>query len=56
MDATEDLDRPAFVARYGSVFEASPWIAERAWQARPFADLDALHAALFALVDDAARS
>ncbi|ODT66993.1 MAG: OHCU decarboxylase [Pelagibacterium sp. SCN 63-23] len=25
------LDRAEFVARYGSIFEHSPWIAERAW-------------------------
>ena len=25
------LDRADFIARYGSVFEHSPWIAERAW-------------------------
>lgn len=25
------LDRPDFVARYGSIFEHSAWIAERAW-------------------------
>jgi len=25
------LDKPDFVARYGSIFEHSPWIAERAW-------------------------
>ncbi|MBW3630249.1 MAG: 2-oxo-4-hydroxy-4-carboxy-5-ureidoimidazoline decarboxylase [Gemmatimonadetes bacterium] len=42
------LDRAAFVAAVGSVFEHSPWIAERAWELRPFADLAALHAALVA--------
>ncbi len=26
------LDKADFVARYGSVFEHSPWIAERAWE------------------------
>ncbi|MGV8831081.1 MAG: allantoinase PuuE [Devosia sp.] len=26
------LDKPDFVARYGSIFEHSPWIAERAWE------------------------
>ena len=25
------MDRETFVARYGSIFEHSPWIAERAW-------------------------
>ena len=40
------LDREQFVDRLGFLFEGSPWIAERAWQARPFASLDDLHQAL----------
>jgi OHCU decarboxylase len=40
------LDREAFVAALGSLFEGSPWIAAEAWPARPFSDLDQLHAAL----------
>ena len=40
------LDRAAFVARFGGIFEHSPWVAERAWTARPFADIGALHAAM----------
>jgi OHCU decarboxylase len=39
-------DREAFVASIGWVFEHSPWIAERAWERRPFDGLDALHAAM----------
>jgi OHCU decarboxylase len=50
-----DLDRPAFVARFGGVFEASPWVAQRAWESGPFADLDALHAAMVAVVGGASR-
>jgi OHCU decarboxylase len=37
------LDREQFVGRLGFLFEGSPWIAEQAWHARPFADLDDLH-------------
>jgi len=40
------LSRDAFVARLGSIYEHSPWVAEAAWDARPFADLDALHDAM----------
>jgi 2-oxo-4-hydroxy-4-carboxy-5-ureidoimidazoline decarboxylase len=39
-------DRRAFVAAIGWAFEHSPWVAERAWSARPFRDLDHLHATL----------
>ncbi|MGB8436930.1 MAG: 2-oxo-4-hydroxy-4-carboxy-5-ureidoimidazoline decarboxylase, partial [Burkholderiales bacterium] len=43
--------RPAeFVAALGGVFEHSPWIAERAFASRPFADTGALHAAMVDVV------
>jgi 2-oxo-4-hydroxy-4-carboxy-5-ureidoimidazoline decarboxylase len=41
-----DSDRDGFVQAIGWVFEDSPWVAERAWERRPFASVDALHAAL----------
>jgi OHCU decarboxylase len=40
------LTSEGFVARFGEVFEHSPWVAERAWARRPFASVDALHAAM----------
>ena len=40
------LPREAFVARLGAIYEHSPWVAERAWDARPFASIDALHGAM----------
>ncbi|MBV9438385.1 MAG: 2-oxo-4-hydroxy-4-carboxy-5-ureidoimidazoline decarboxylase [Candidatus Eremiobacteraeota bacterium] len=48
--------RDAFVAATGFAFEKSPWIAARAWERRPFADLDALHAALIDVVRAAPQS
>ena len=47
------LDRGRFTSLFGSLFERSPWIAERAWERRPFADLDAMHAAFVEVVEDA---
>ena len=41
------------MARFGGVFEQSAWIAEQASPARPFGSVDALHAALVAVVDAA---
>ena len=35
---------------FGGVFEHSPWIAERAWSARPFNSPEALHAAMMDVV------
>lgn len=39
-----------FVARYGALFEHSPWVVERAAARQPFADL---HAGLMQVVADA---
>src|SRR5665213_1410651 len=44
--ALSAADRATFVAAIGFAFEHSPWIAEGAWQRRPFADLDDLLTAL----------
>ena len=38
--------RDAFVAMLGAIYEHSPWVAERAWDAAPFASIEALHAAM----------
>jgi 2-oxo-4-hydroxy-4-carboxy-5-ureidoimidazoline decarboxylase len=44
------------VARYGGVFEESPWIAREAWEAGPFANADELHAAMVWVVEHAPAS
>ncbi len=44
------LSEEDFVRIVGPVFEHSPWIAERAAPQRPFASVDALHAALCEVV------
>src|ERR671923_466099 len=46
MEAINGLDRAAFVARFGPLFEHSPWVAETAWRDRPFADREELYEAL----------
>src|SRR5438105_6308492 len=43
-----DLDRAAFTAALGHLFEHSSWVAEETWPRRPFASAEALHAALCA--------
>lgn len=40
------MDRTTFVVTFGSLFEHAPWVAEDAWEARPFADVTELEAAL----------
>jgi 2-oxo-4-hydroxy-4-carboxy-5-ureidoimidazoline decarboxylase len=49
-------DRASFVSALGWVFEDSPWVAERAWERRPFASLDELHAAMVRVVADATEA
>jgi 2-oxo-4-hydroxy-4-carboxy-5-ureidoimidazoline decarboxylase len=44
------MDRSSFIGRIGWVYEHSPWVAEKAWEHRPFANLDALHSAMDAVV------
>jgi OHCU decarboxylase len=45
----------AFVARYGAIFEGSPWVARAAFAEGPFTGVDDLHAALVAAVRAAPR-
>ncbi|HEV2238964.1 MAG TPA: 2-oxo-4-hydroxy-4-carboxy-5-ureidoimidazoline decarboxylase [Ktedonobacterales bacterium] len=44
------LDRDAFVATLGGLFEGPPWIVARAWDRRPFASRAALYQALCAVM------
>jgi 2-oxo-4-hydroxy-4-carboxy-5-ureidoimidazoline decarboxylase len=49
------MDKAAFVAALGDVFEHSPWVAERAYERRPFASPAELHAAMVDAVRAAPR-
>jgi len=46
LDHLNAADQAGFVAAVGDVFEHAPWVAERAYAARPFASVAALHAAM----------
>jgi 2-oxo-4-hydroxy-4-carboxy-5-ureidoimidazoline decarboxylase len=55
---SSNLTRDAFVARFGPVYEASPWVAEAVWPAAARGELDdaeGLARAMRAAVDDAPR-
>jgi OHCU decarboxylase len=43
LETLNAMDQPTFVNAVGWIFEHSPWVAERAWLSRPFADIAALH-------------
>ncbi len=50
MTAVNAMDWARFIEKFGGIFEKSPWVAERAWDSRPFASLDAMHAAMVTVV------
>lgn len=52
----EDLnqkDQQQFVEAIGSIFEHSPWIAEKAWNAKPFTSVSNLFDTMSNIVDEA---
>ena len=48
-----NLSKPAFIQTLGAIFEHSPWVAEGAYAAKPFADIEALRTAMVEVVDGA---
>ena len=56
LDRLNASDREAFVELLDGIYEHSPWIPERAWSRRPFADARALEHALREVVLQATRA
>ena len=54
--AINGLDATGFVQALGALYEHSPWVAEAAFAARPFASIDALQTALRAAVENAGEA
>ena len=53
LDAANELSAADFTARYGALFEHSPWVVERAAAMRPFTDLhEGLMGAVYAATLD----
>lgn len=59
-DTLQDLlnrtSQQVFVERLGAIYEHSPWVAERAWLRRPFADHAALARAMREVVAEASAA
>lgn len=53
LDQLNQLTPESFREALGGIFEHSPWVAERIADQRPFADIDALHAAMCRAVAEA---
>jgi len=56
LDQLNTSDRAGFVAAVGDVFEHAPWVAERAYAARPFVTVAALHGAMMQALRSAPRN
>ena len=54
LDSLNALDRAAFTAALGHLFEHSPWVADETWPRRPFRDAVHLHVELCATMRSAA--
>ncbi|MEP0877682.1 hypothetical protein NDA00_17875, partial [Funiculus sociatus GB2-M2] len=47
------MSQEAFVDALGWVFEDSPWVAQKTWMKRPFADVTSLHETMIKVVQEA---
>jgi 2-oxo-4-hydroxy-4-carboxy-5-ureidoimidazoline decarboxylase len=56
LDDLNSCGQAAFVGAVGDIFEHGPWVAERAYAARPFATVAALHEAMMQAVRAAPRA
>ena len=55
LDEINRMSPHDFRRALGDIFEGSPWIAERALAARPFASRDGLHEAMVRVMREASR-
>lgn len=55
MDDVNQMEQSVFVESIGWIFEHSPWIAEKAYEKRPFASLDELHSQMQKIVESASE-
>src|SRR3954471_8143966 len=54
LDALNHAPAPEFVVALGDIFEHAPWVAQQVAAQRPFETVEALHAAMFSHVANAA--
>lgn len=54
-DTINKMDKATFVQEFGGIFEKSPWVAEKAWESRPFAGVDEMHQKMFDVIKGASK-
>ena len=55
LNEVNELDPEEFVAKFGSLYERSPWVAEGAYEERPFEDVSTMYGAFERVLQDASR-
>jgi OHCU decarboxylase len=55
LEGLNQLSQAEFTQTLGAIFEHSPWVAEQAWPARPFASVEALHTVMVEQVQQASH-
>ncbi|WP_209123766.1 2-oxo-4-hydroxy-4-carboxy-5-ureidoimidazoline decarboxylase [Alkalihalobacillus sp. BA299] len=56
MKTINKMQAKEYIKTFGSIFENSPWIAEKAWGYRPFANLSEMYNIMVTIVFDARLS
>ncbi len=56
LDEINQLSEAQFIARFGFLFDHSPWVMARAARHRPFADITAMRAAMLAVLTNASEA
>ncbi|WP_134701346.1 2-oxo-4-hydroxy-4-carboxy-5-ureidoimidazoline decarboxylase [Ammoniphilus sp. YIM 78166] len=56
IEQVNQMNKEEFVRKVGWVFEHSPWIAEKAWESRPFPSREALMQTMITIVQQADAS
>jgi 2-oxo-4-hydroxy-4-carboxy-5-ureidoimidazoline decarboxylase len=55
IEDVNQAEKATFVDILGSVYETSPWVAERTWTEQPFSSIDDLHETMESVVQNAPR-
>lgn len=56
VDQLNAIEREAFTELLGGIFEDSPWVAEKAWESKPFTSFHHLHKEMAQVVKSASKA
>ena len=55
LDKINNLSKPEFISTFGNIFEKTDWIAEKAYQMKPFDSLDELISKMMEVFDNSKK-